>query len=195
MLREPQAAQEAGRPWISAPASERDAAALVLIYPDAAGEAHIVLMVRPDGDHVHAGQVALPGGRREADDDFPRGTALREAAEEVGLDAHRARVRVVGPLDVVDVRVSGYRLVPVVAVAEHTPRFRPDPREVAGILEVPLRHFLSDAPVETVAQSLDGWQLRYGAYPVQGHRVWGATGRVLGQLGAVLGPGWGDRPG
>ena len=64
----------------------RDAAALVLLYPDPDGEANIVLMVRPGGDHVHAGQVALPGGKREDHDIFPEGTALREAGEEDGLD-------------------------------------------------------------------------------------------------------------
>ena len=42
-------------------APSRDAAALVLLYPDRFGEAHIVLMLRPAGDHVHADQVALPG--------------------------------------------------------------------------------------------------------------------------------------
>jgi 8-oxo-dGTP pyrophosphatase MutT (NUDIX family) len=165
----------------------REAAALVLIYPDAAGEAHIVLMVRPDDDHAHAGQVALPGGKREDGDSFPEGTALREAGEEIGLDATAAGVTVLGRLDVVDVRVTGFLMVPIVAVAEHQPHFVADPREVAALLTVPLRHFLPDAPVELVEEDRDGWRLRYGAYPVQGYRVWGATARALGQLGAVLG--------
>jgi 8-oxo-dGTP pyrophosphatase MutT (NUDIX family) len=165
----------------------RDAAALVLLYPDAAGEARIVLTLRPTGDHVHAGQVALPGGKREADDVFPVGTALREAGEEVGLDVQAAGVRVVGSLDVVDVRVTGFLMVPVVAIAEREPAFVPDPREVAAVLRVPVAHFLPDAPVEMVEEDRDGWRLRYGAYPVQGLRVWGATGRVLAQLGALLG--------
>ena len=165
----------------------RDAAALVLLYPDAAGEAHIVLMVRPSGDHIHAGQVALPGGKRESHDQFPEGTALREAAEEVGLDVEAAGVTTVGTLETVDVRVSGFWMVPVLAVAEREPRFVADEREVAEILTVPVRHFLPDAPVEIVEEDRGGWQLRYGAYPVAGHRVWGATGRALAQLGAVLG--------
>ena len=110
----------------------REAAALVLLYPDASGEACIVLTVRPDGDDVHAGQVALPGGKREPGDEFPTGTALREAAEEVGLDAAAADVSVVGSLDDVDVRVSGYLLVPVLAVAEREPRLVPTCSEVAA---------------------------------------------------------------
>jgi 8-oxo-dGTP pyrophosphatase MutT (NUDIX family) len=165
----------------------RDAAALMLLYPDVAGEAHIVLMVRPGGDHVHAGQVALPGGAREAGDTFPQGTALREAHEEVGLDAEAAGVTILGVLETVDVRVSGFMMVPVLAVAVQEPRLVAGEREVAQILTVPVRHFLPTAPVETFEEERDGWRLRYGAYPVAGHRVWGATGRALGQLGAVLG--------
>jgi 8-oxo-dGTP pyrophosphatase MutT (NUDIX family) len=165
----------------------REAAALVLLYPDEDGEARIVLMVRPDDDHAHAGQVALPGGKREPGDAFPVGTALREAGEEVGLDAAAAGVLVLGQLDTVDVRVTGFLMVPVLAVASVEPRLVADPREVATLLTVPVRHFLPDAPVELVEEDRDGWRLRYGAYPVQGHRVWGATGRVLGQLGALLG--------
>ena len=166
----------------------RDAAALALLYPDERGEAHIVLMVRPADDHVHAGQVAMPGGAREPEDDFPVGTALREAAEEVGLDAAAAGVTTLGALETIDVRVSGFWLVPVLAVAERMPSFTADPVEVAEILSVPVRHFLPDAPVESVDEERDGWVLRYGYYPVAGHRVWGATGRALAQLGAVLGP-------
>lgn len=145
-------------------------------------------MVRPSGDHVHAGQVALPGGAREPGDSFPEGTALREAAEEVGLDAAAAGVTTLGVLETVDVRVSGFWMVPVLAVAERTPSFTPDPAEVAQILTVPVRHFLPDAPVEVVEEDHDGWLLRYGCYPVAGHRVWGATGRAMAQLGEVLGP-------
>ena len=166
----------------------RDAAALMLLYPDASGEAHIVLQVRPSGDHVHAGQVSLPGGKREPEDQFPEGTALREAAEEVGLDVQAAGVTTMGVLETVDVRVSGFWMVPVLAIAERTPTFTADEVETADILTVPVRHFLPDAPVEVVEEERDGWLLRYGCYPVAGHRVWGATGRAVAQLGAVLGP-------
>jgi len=164
----------------------REAAALVLVHPDVAGEACVVLMVRPDDDHVHAGQVALPGGKREAEDAFPEGTALREAGEEIGLDAVAAGVTTVGRLETVDVRVSGFLMVPVLAVAERAPHLVADPREVAAMLTVPVDHFLPDAPVDVVEEEHDGWLLRYGAFAVQGYRVWGATARVMSQLGAVL---------
>jgi 8-oxo-dGTP pyrophosphatase MutT (NUDIX family) len=177
-------------PWArsrTGPGALRDAAALVLIYAGSGGEATIVLTERPEGDDVHAGQVALPGGKRDPGDHYPVGTALREAAEEVGLDVVAARVRTLGLLEPVQVRVSGFLLVPVVAVAESTPHLAPDRHEVARLLEVPIRHFLPRAPIEVVEDVREGWSLRYGAYPVGQHRIWGATARVLGQLGALLG--------
>lgn len=164
----------------------RQAAALVLVFPAADGEAHLVLTVRPGGEHVHAGQVALPGGKREDGDDFPAGTALREAKEEVGLDADAAGVTTLGVLETVDVRVSGFLMVPVLAVAARAPLLKADAREVAKLLTVPVSHFLPGAPIEMVEADHDGWRLRYGAFPVAGQRIWGATARVLGQLGAVL---------
>lgn len=165
----------------------RQAAALALIFPDEEGVAYVVLTERPSGDLRHAGQISLPGGRIEPGDDFPVGTALREAREEVGLDTGAAGVEVMGTLDVVDVRVSGFLLTPVVALARRLPALVPDPREVASIILAPISAFLPGAPIQTVEAAREGYRLRYGAYPVQGHQVWGATARVLGQLGAVLG--------
>jgi 8-oxo-dGTP pyrophosphatase MutT (NUDIX family) len=169
-------------------APPRLAAALCLLFPDENGDAYIVLTERPSGDLRHAGQISLPGGRIDPGDDFPNGTALREAREEVGLDPEVAGVEVVGTLDVVDVRVSGFLLTPVVATARRLPALTPDPREVASIVLAPLSAFLPGAPVDVVEADRDGFRLRYGAYPVLGHHVWGATARVLGQLGAVIGP-------
>lgn len=173
--------------WTRAdPALSRRAAALALLYPDTAGEARIVLTERPDALR-HGGQVSLPGGREDPDDAFPTGTALREAAEEVGLDAVAAGVRIVGLLDVVDVRVSGFLLTPVVALADRVPALVPHPGEVAAILEPPVEIFLPGAVITTVEADRDGYRIRYGGYPFEGRHIWGATARVLAQLGAILG--------
>jgi 8-oxo-dGTP pyrophosphatase MutT (NUDIX family) len=165
--------------------SDLEAAALVLLFPDAAGNARVLLTERPSALR-HGGQVSLPGGRREAGDDFPTGTALREAAEEVGLDSVAAGVRVLGVLDVVDVRVSRFLLTPVVALAERTPRLVRHPGEVAAILEPPVDIFLPDATITMAELERDGVRIRYGGYPWEGRHVWGATARVLAQLGALL---------
>ncbi|HTS15388.1 MAG TPA: CoA pyrophosphatase [Candidatus Sulfotelmatobacter sp.] len=170
------------------PPPTRQSAVLVLVFPDAAGEARLVLTERPATISHHAGEVSFPGGASEATDASPEATALREAAEEVGLDPERAGVRVVGRLAEVSIGPSGFRLVPIVAVADRQPDLVPDPREVAAVLTPPVAAFLPGAPIVRGEVERDGWRIAFGAYEVEGRQVWGATARVLGQLGAVLGP-------
>ena len=165
----------------------RDAAVLILIYPDSNGDAHIVLTERSPGDHRHAGQISLPGGAIDAADPSPAAAALREAAEEVGLDPVQAGVTVAGVLPLTDVRVSGFMVAPVVAFAERPPILTPDGYEVASVFGAPLAAFVSGAPIEIVTAERDGYRLRYGAYHVGAHLVWGATAMMLGRLGAFLG--------
>lgn len=176
------------RPTFPPPgATARAAAVLVLLFADEAGLARIVLTERLSYDGHHSGEVSLPGGKAEPDDAGPADTALREAAEEVGLDATAAGVRIVGTLDEVFIPVSDFRITPVVAVAARPPHLTANPAEVARILEPPVSAFLPDAPVEIVERVIRDWPLRYGGYRIDGLHVWGATARILGQLGAILG--------
>jgi hypothetical protein len=70
--------------------------------------------------------------------------------------------------------------------------FEASPDEVARILEPPLAAFLPGAPIRMVERTIRDWPLRYGAYPLRADDgaellVWGATARILGQLGALVG--------
>ena len=159
---------------------------LILIYPDEHGEAHLVLTERSPGEHRHAGQISLPGGQID-DDESIEEAALREAFEEVGLDAEAEGVHVQGVLPEVDVRVSGFMVHPVIAFAQKAPRLTPDGYEVAAIISAPLEVFLPDSPIEIVTAERDGYRLRYGGYRVGDHIVWGATAGILGRLGVFLG--------
>jgi 8-oxo-dGTP pyrophosphatase MutT (NUDIX family) len=164
----------------------RPAAVLVLLYPDDDGIARVVLTERASRDGHHSGEVSFPGGKAEPDDADPAATALREAAEEVGLDATAARIRVVGRLETFWIPVSDFAVTPVVAVAPGRPAMTASPDEVARIVEPPMARFLPDAPIEIVERLVGEWPLRYGAYTIDGLSVWGATARILSQLGAAL---------
>lgn len=173
------------------PDTARAAAVLVLIAPASDGpdaDAEVILIRRVDRGGPHAGDIALPGGRAEDADLDVTATALREAAEEVGLDPVAAGVRIVGELETFWIPVSDYRVTPVLALAARRAELRPSPDEVEEILRAPLAAFLAGAPIELVETEIRGFQLRFGAYPANGLRVWGATARILGQLGAMLGP-------
>lgn len=131
----------------------------------------------------HAGQISLPGGRLAAGE-TPAAAALREAHEEVGLVP--ASVEVVGSLDGF-VTGSGFTIVPVVGVVGD-PNFVavPDPREVAGVFEVPLDVVLDRTAMgvgyfERHGSRLLTYELYYG-----GRRIWGATAAVLRDFQDVI---------
>ena len=184
-----------GEPWkapIDGMAGARPAAVLVLIAPDAAGDARVVLIRRTSYDGHHSGEVSFPGGAAEDGDADLVATALREAREEIGLDPETIGLRVLGELEPFWIPVSNFRVTPIVAVAERLPAWTRDEREVERIVEAPLASFLPGAPIQTLERDVREWRIRYGAYELaeigDGPAVWGATARILGQLGAVLAP-------
>jgi 8-oxo-dGTP pyrophosphatase MutT (NUDIX family) len=168
------------------PSRVRPAAVLVLILPGDGGEARVLLTERADRGGHHSGEVSFPGGATEPDDDDAVATALREAAEEVGLDAAAAGVRVIGLLEPFWIPVSNFHVTPVLAVAERRPSLDANDDEVARIVEAPLAAFVPGSRIEVVERTVRDWRLRYGGYPVEGLHVWGATARILGQLGALV---------
>ena len=184
-----------GEPW-RAPAEgiagARPAAVLVLLAPDATGEARVVLIQRTSYDGHHSGEISFPGGAAEAGDTSLVETAIREATEEIGLDPVALGVRVVGELEPFWIPVSNFRVTPVIALADRLPEaWQPDPREVAQVIEAPVAAFLPDAEITVMERDVREWRIRYGAYALpelgDGPAVWGATARFLGQLGALLG--------
>lgn len=159
-------------------------AVLVLLCPGDAGLVTILTQRSADVPH-HAGQICFPGGRVHADDSSVEATALRETAEETGLDT--SSIEVLGNLPVTLVASSGFAITPVVAWTDLRPRFKPDPREVAALIECPLATALDLASYSTgTLPRGDGTTMReFWHLDVDGHYVWGATARIL-RLFALL---------
>ncbi len=172
--------------WAVPPGAARPAAVLIVLYPDPSGEAHLILTERAHRGGDHSGEVSFPGGRVEPSDTDLIAAALREAAEEVGLDPAECGLRVLGQLPTQWIPVSNYTVAPIMAVAARRPAMRPQPSEVAAILDAPVRAFLPGAPLLAVERELRGFHVRYAAYPVAGLAVWGMTAKILGGLGAWL---------
>ena len=106
--------------------------------------AALVLTRRATGLRNHAGQWAFPGGRME-DGERPEETALRELAEEVGLQL--APDRVLGCLDDFTTR-SGFTITPVVVWGGPGRQLTPNPGEVASVHRIPIQELMRpDAPI------------------------------------------------
>src|SRR5215210_6074334 len=124
---------------------------------------------------THAGQIAFPGGARDPEDLDLADTALREAAEETGLD--RTGIEVLGQLPPAHLEVSGFDVTGVVAWwARRSPVTAVDPREVASVLLVPVA-VLVDPANRARVQHPSGYT--GPAFVVEEHLIWGLTGHLL----------------
>ena len=142
-------------------------------------EATILLTERTKHLSSHAGQIAFPGGKMDEGDAAPLDTALREAYEEIGLEADL--VRPIGFLDTYQT-VTNFRVAPL--VAEISPDFMPrlDPAEVADAFEVPLRFLMSSENHHIHSLNYEGRERYYYAMPYGDRYIWGATAGILHNL-------------
>ena len=140
------------------------------------GAATLFLTRRSPALKRHPGQIAFPGGRRDADDASARAAALREASEEIGLDPRS--VEVIGDMPVHET-VTGFSVTPVVGIVAQ--RFRPVPEagEVEEVFEVPLDSVIDPDRFSIQARRWRGAMRRYYVVPCGPHYIWGATARIL----------------
>lgn len=146
----------------------------------------VLLTLRAAHLSDHAGQISFPGGRVEPGDHDIVATALREAHEEVSLDA--SHVEVLGHLPEM-VTVTGYRVTPVVALVHPPFTVSADDAEVAEIFEVPLSFLMNPAQHETREFRYESGSRRFFSmpYPRAGEAggvyfIWGATATMLRNL-------------
>jgi 8-oxo-dGTP pyrophosphatase MutT (NUDIX family) len=177
----------------------RPAAVLCLLF-ERGGEANVVLTRRSAHLRSHSGEVSFPGGRLHSGE-LPLQAALREANEEIGVDA--GSVDVIGQLTplttvrspaLVHCFVGRLRTVgpgspgsPGSAESPGRPVFASDPREVEKVFWVPLASLAREGVYhEELWPALeDQGRTTYRAVPffrLEDDIVWGATGRLLTEL-------------
>ena len=152
-------------------------AVLVPLFQDAAGDLHAVFTRRRADLRSHAGEISFPGGRRDEGETLLE-TALREAEEEVGLP--RGHVDVLGALAPVGTFVTNYAIYPFVGLIEPGFAWTAQETEVAEVLEFSLDALVQGHSVKRLVRR--GMAFRTDVYEVDGHMVWGATARILGDL-------------
>jgi len=142
-------------------------------------EPAVILTMRTAELPSHAGQIAFPGGKIDQGDQGPLGAALREAQEEVGLNAG-----LVEPLGFLDLYLtfSGFRILPVVARVAPGYELTLNASEVADAFEVPLDFLMGPENHQRHSRDWKGIQRHYYAMPYQERYIWGVTAGILRNL-------------
>lgn len=139
----------------------------------------VLLIRRAHYPGVHSGQIALPGGKREAGDSTLWKTACREAFEEVGVAP--GAVRKLGALTRVYVGSSNHVIHPFVGMNLSALTVVPAPREVADYKQIPLRVFNPAAAVVLDVNCRGGLHPA-PAWQYEDYTIWGATAMILAEL-------------
>lgn len=154
-------------------------AVLIIITAD---EAPCLLLTKRSA-HLkkHAGQIAFPGGRVDESDESLVHTALREAGEEVGLDASTVSLRGFLPDMLTG---TGYLVTPVVVQSAQkaetlAAQLSANPEEVDEIFFAPLSLLLQPENYDSFRREDRGISWRSWRIHYQGHIIWGATAAIL----------------
>lgn len=162
----------------------REGAVIILLYQDG-GTIRFPLIQRPIYLGVHSDQMALPGGKRDGDDQDLFCTALREMEEEIGVSSND--VEVIGNLSPFYVTVSNFQVLPVIGIKRTQPKFVPQQGEVADIISADLSHIVSeDYRKEKEMIATGGVLVKSPYFDLEGRTVWGATAMMLNEFKAIL---------
>jgi 8-oxo-dGTP pyrophosphatase MutT (NUDIX family) len=158
-------------------------AAVLLLIVNHPGAPTVVFTQRTAHLSDHAGQISFPGGRCDEEDCTPERTALREAEEEIGIPPER--VEILGRMPEY-LTVTGYAVTPVVGWIEPPLEYRPDPREVDSVFEVPLAFLLDAANHRHESAMFKGRMRKYWSMPFGERFIWGATAGMLVTFQRIL---------
>lgn len=158
----------------------RDAAVLILLYPNLKNEISILLTKRANYNGTHAAQISFPGGKKENSDKNLQQTALREAQEETGIIP--SKLQFIKQLSKTYIPPSNFMVHPFVFATYETPDFKLN-YEVERIIAFPITELLDNKNVQSEILSTSYMKnANVPCFKYKNEIIWGATAMILSEL-------------
>ncbi len=171
----------------------RVAAVLILLYPflnedgndqnNDKSDWKMPLVLRPpyEGMHNHGGQIGLPGGGKETQDEDLMTTAIRETQEEIGVIV--PKINILGTLSDLYIPPSDSMVTPFVGFLDSRPTFIRDPKEVDRIIEAPLSSLKNpELRLQKKVTLANNIVLDVPYFSINEDSIWGATAMMLSEF-------------
>jgi len=159
--------------------------AVAILFFEKNGSPSSLLIERSVYNGSHSGQIAFPGGKKDALDPDLCYTARRECFEEIGVAADA--LELVGALTPIYIPVSNFKVQPYVFWVNQLDELNPNPYEVVDVFDFPLRRLEEDCLGRTTVQVSEVVQLKEVPYfDIHGRVVWGATALMLNELRVLM---------
>ena len=159
------------------------AASVLIAFRETLRGPELLLTKRSSALKHHPGQIAFPGGKLDEGDEDDWACALREAREEVGLPSDLVhRIGALAPHET----VTGFHVVPSVAMIREDFEIVPEKGEVAEVFWVPASHIIRKEAFSVQSRRWRGRSRSFYTVPYGPYYIWGATARILRSLADVL---------
>jgi len=156
--------------------AEKRASAVMLPLLDVNDEAHLLLCKRPSYLLHHPGEICLPGGKYEEQDDTLMHTALRELNEELNIGTHQVTVH--GKLHQY-ATLTGFTIEPFVCVLSEGTTWQADPNEVAASFLLPLSYLSNQQNWQPLPFERYGKTITLQGLMTPHGLLWGATASII----------------
>ena len=153
-------------------------AVLILLYLED-NEIHFFLTKRSNELEHHKGQISLPGGTQEENEELTH-TALRETQEEIGIN--KTSISIIGSMTPLFVPVTGFMIHPFIGYSSNKLEPTPDPSEVEAIFSVNISDLLNETNQTIEKRNIRGYDVEGPYFKLNNYEVWGATSMILSEF-------------
>lgn len=160
------------------------ASVLILLHPKD-DNISFPLMLRQQYKGAHSGQISLPGGKAEQNDNSLQATALRETEEEIGVPAKQ--INIIGQLSKLYIPPSNFLVHPFIGYIDFEPHFIPELKEVKQLYNTNLDDVLNPKSLQETNLTLaNGKNITTPYFNLHQQVVWGATAMIISELKEIL---------